>query len=98
MPKFLEEKLKREYGANSKIPYMVMNKSAQCEATKKQPRAARWSANTGSMSARQHGSLARAADPQSARRRVARRGRHWDCPIPAARRWRSPSPLSIPGS
>ena len=26
MPKFLEEKLKREYGANSKIPYMVMNK------------------------------------------------------------------------
>jgi len=35
VPKFLEEELKREYGANSKIPYMVMNKSAQCEATKK---------------------------------------------------------------
>lgn len=26
MPKFLENKLKAEYGANSKIPYMVMNK------------------------------------------------------------------------
>jgi hypothetical protein len=26
MPKFLEDKLKREYGAKSKIPYMVMNK------------------------------------------------------------------------
>ena len=26
MPKFLEDKLKAEYGANSKIPYAVMNK------------------------------------------------------------------------
>ncbi len=26
MPKFLEEKLKKEYGANSAIPYKVMNK------------------------------------------------------------------------
>lgn len=26
MPKFLEDKLKAEYGQNSKIPYMVMNK------------------------------------------------------------------------
>ena len=26
MPKFLEDKLKEEYGADSKIPYMVMNK------------------------------------------------------------------------
>lgn len=25
MPKFLEEKLKQEYGANSDIPYKVMN-------------------------------------------------------------------------
>ena len=25
MPKFLEAKLKREYGANSKVPYKVMN-------------------------------------------------------------------------
>jgi hypothetical protein len=25
-PKFLESKLKKEYGANSKVPYMVMNK------------------------------------------------------------------------
>ncbi len=26
MPKFLEHKLKKEYGANSSIPYKVMNK------------------------------------------------------------------------
>ena len=26
MPKFLEDNLKAEYGQNSKIPYMVMNK------------------------------------------------------------------------
>ena len=26
MPKFLEDKLKAEYGENSKIPYKVMNK------------------------------------------------------------------------
>jgi hypothetical protein len=26
MPKFLEKKLKAEYGQNSKIPYKVMNK------------------------------------------------------------------------
>jgi len=26
MPKFLEQKLKAEYGQSSKIPYMVMNK------------------------------------------------------------------------
>lgn len=26
MPKFLEKKLKKEYGAKSKIPYKVMNK------------------------------------------------------------------------
>jgi hypothetical protein len=26
MPKFLEDKLKAEYGADSKIPYKVMNK------------------------------------------------------------------------
>ena len=25
MPKFLEEKLKQQYGENSKIPYAVMN-------------------------------------------------------------------------
>jgi len=25
MPKFLEDKLKREYGANSKVTYKVMN-------------------------------------------------------------------------
>lgn len=25
MPKFLEDKLKKEYGANSSIPYKIMN-------------------------------------------------------------------------
>lgn len=26
MPKFLEKKLKKEYGENSKVPYAIMNK------------------------------------------------------------------------
>lgn len=26
MPKFLENKLKKEYGKNSKVPYKIMNK------------------------------------------------------------------------
>jgi hypothetical protein len=26
MPQFLEDKLKKEYGQSSKIPYMIMNK------------------------------------------------------------------------
>jgi hypothetical protein len=26
MPRFLEERLKKEYGSDSKVPYMVMNK------------------------------------------------------------------------
>jgi hypothetical protein len=34
MPKFLEEKLKREYGSNSKIPYMVMNKIGAMRGSK----------------------------------------------------------------
>jgi hypothetical protein len=26
MPKFLEQKLKRQYGSNSPVPYQIMNK------------------------------------------------------------------------
>ena len=34
MPKFLEEKLKKEYGAKSKIPFMVMNKIGAMRGSK----------------------------------------------------------------
>jgi len=34
MPKFLESKLKAEYGENSKIPYMVMNKLGYMRGSK----------------------------------------------------------------
>lgn len=34
MPAFLEKKLKKEYGANSKIPYMVMNKMGAMHGNK----------------------------------------------------------------
>jgi len=34
MPKFPENKLKKEYGAKSKIPYMVMNKLGMMKGNK----------------------------------------------------------------
>ena len=34
MPKFLENKLKKEYGAKSKVPYMVMNKMGAMKGNK----------------------------------------------------------------
>jgi len=34
MPKFLETKLKREYGAKSKIPDMIMNKIGAMRGSK----------------------------------------------------------------
>ena len=34
MPKFLEDKLKKEYGEDSKIPYMVMNKKGYMKGNK----------------------------------------------------------------
>lgn len=34
MPKFLENKLKKEYGAKSKVPYMVMNKIGAMKGNK----------------------------------------------------------------
>ena len=34
MPKFLEKKLKSEYGQNSKIPYKVMNKMGAMRGNK----------------------------------------------------------------
>jgi hypothetical protein len=41
MPAFLEAKLKNEYGANSKIPYMVMNqtrRAARLARNRERPR------------------------------------------------------------
>ena len=34
MPKFLEKKLKKEYGAKSKVPYKVMNKIGAMKGNK----------------------------------------------------------------
>ena len=34
MPKFLEEKLKKEYGENSSIPYAIMNKLGYMHGSK----------------------------------------------------------------
>lgn len=34
MPKFLEDKLKKEYGANSSIPYKIMNKMGVMKGNK----------------------------------------------------------------
>jgi len=34
MPKFLEQQLKKEYGANSDIPYKIMNKMGVMKGSK----------------------------------------------------------------
>lgn len=34
MPRFLEKKLKKEYGKDSKIPYMIMNKMGAMRGNK----------------------------------------------------------------
>jgi hypothetical protein len=38
MPKFLENKLKAEYGANSSIPYKVMNSIGAMRGNKETPK------------------------------------------------------------
>jgi hypothetical protein len=38
MPKFLEDKLKQEYGANSAIPYKVMNKLGAMRGNRETPK------------------------------------------------------------
>lgn len=38
MPKFLEKKLKAEYGQNSKIPYKVMNKLGAMRGNQETPK------------------------------------------------------------
>ncbi len=40
MPKFLENKLKSEYGANSKVPYKVMNAIGAMHGNKETPKGA----------------------------------------------------------
>ena len=40
MPAFLEEKLKKEYGANSKVPYKVMNSLGAMRGNKETARGA----------------------------------------------------------
>jgi hypothetical protein len=38
MPKFLEKKLKKEYGADSSIPYKVMNSIGAMRGSKETPK------------------------------------------------------------
>jgi hypothetical protein len=38
MPKFLEDKLKKEYGADSKTPYKVMNSIGAMQGNKETPK------------------------------------------------------------
>ena len=40
MPKFLETKLKKEYGAKSDIPYKIMNKLGYMQGSKETPKGA----------------------------------------------------------
>jgi hypothetical protein len=40
MPRFLEKKLKAEYGQNSKIPYKVMNALGAMRGSKETPKGA----------------------------------------------------------
>lgn len=44
MPKFLEKKLKAEYGQNSKIPYKVMNALGAMRGNKETPKGAKMQA------------------------------------------------------
>lgn len=44
MPKFLEQKLKAEYGKNSKIPYKVMNAEGLMHGSKITPKGERMEA------------------------------------------------------
>lgn len=40
MPKFLEAKLKKQYGANSKVPYKIMNSIGAMRGNKETPKGA----------------------------------------------------------
>jgi hypothetical protein len=42
MPKFLEDKLKKEYGPNSKTPYKVMNKLGVMKGNKETTKGHQW--------------------------------------------------------
>ena len=42
MPKFLEEKLKKEYGENSSIPYKVMNRLGAMHGNKETAKGRKW--------------------------------------------------------
>jgi hypothetical protein len=42
MPAFLEAKLKQEYGADSSIPYKVMNKLGVMRGSKETAKGRRW--------------------------------------------------------
>ena len=56
MPKFLEDKLKKQYGAKSKIPYAIMNKLGYMRGSRETPAGAaaerKHQATLGSMAGR----------------------------------------------
>lgn len=43
MPKVLENKLKKEYGANSSVPYKIMNKMGLMHGNKETPKGEKYS-------------------------------------------------------
>ena len=58
MPAFLEAKLKREYGKNSKIPYKVMNKIGAMRGNKETAKGAEMEAKHRADMAKYMGSVA----------------------------------------
>ena len=57
MPKFLERKLKAEYGENSKIPYKVMNKIGAMRGNKETAKGAEMEAKHRADMAKYSGSV-----------------------------------------
>lgn len=63
MPKFLEDKLKAEYGADSSIPYKVMNSIGAMRGNKETPK--------GAAMARKHQAKNAAVRVRAQRKKVA---------------------------
>ena len=64
MPKFLEAKLKKQYGADSDVPYKIMNKIGAMHGNKETPKGAAMEAK--------HAATKVAEDPLTRRKRKQR--------------------------
>lgn len=73
MPKFLEKKLKQEYGANSKIPYKVMNKIGAMRGNKETAKGAEMEAKNQADMKKYTGSAASYKHSRPVRKVVKRR-------------------------